>query len=134
MRVKRDGYVQKVLESFVAPGTRNLLTKGMAPQTVKHLDVEQVRRVQALAGASQPVAYGCRRPQPEQPSQRRRSIEDDQGPSAEIARIVCVPQASDRYVRRFIQLDRLAPRQALHKLLKSRLLGHLLYLREQVVR
>ena len=63
----------------------------------------------------------------------RRGVQNDQEPSAEIARIISVPQATDRYFRWFIQLDWFVLRQTFHELLEGRLLSHLLDLREQVI-
>ena len=92
MRVKSKAQVRKVLQNLVAPRTRQTATQRVATQNVKHLNVEQMRRVQALAGTPEPPTDrgGCRY-RPENPGHCRRGVKDDQKPSAEVARIVRVP-------------------------------------------
>lgn len=107
----------------------------MASQDLKYLDLEEMRHVQRHVRPRDPTpdTRGLST-HIQQHGDRRRGVQDDQRPSAEIARIIRVSQAPDRCVRRFIQLDRLVLRDALHQLPKGRFLGHLLYLRKQIIR
>ena len=109
MRVADEHDIRQIFQSFGAPSPSERVAQSLPTQHVEHLKVHEVGNVKALAGALDPLpdALGSQT-RVEEHGEDRRGVEDDQGPLTEVAGIVGVPQAADRYVRWLVQLDRLS--------------------------
>ena len=103
----------------------------MATQRAEHLDIQKVGHVNAFARILNSFPYElCIRLLLQKDGNYGRGVEDDQGPLAEVARVVSVPYPPDSHLRRLVYFDWLELRYLLEPLLHGWFSGYLLYLGE----
>ena len=119
-------------EPALSPG--QLSAVRVTSQYVEHLYVKEVRDMY-LFGLPESIPYtASARPEVKKHRHCRRSVNDDQKTLLHFARNVGVPHPADGDLRWLVHFDGLELSYPFEPLLHCRLRGHLLYLREKVIR
>lgn len=127
-------YVLQVLQGHRASFRCEDAAQRLAAQHVEHLKVQEVWHVNPLSRLLDPFPDGLGvRTGIQEDRNYGRSVEDDQRPLAEVARIIGITHPTNCYLRRLVQLHRFPTAQAFHHLAQCRLLRYLLDLGEQVI-
>jgi hypothetical protein len=127
VRVTGDPHGREVFEQFGVSPLGEPTARGIAPQCVNHLDLEEVRHVQAAVRPIHPLSDARRaRAKVQQHRYGRRGVQDDQRRLTEVTGVVGVAHPAEDHLRRLVYLDRLPAAYALQSLLHRRLLGQLL--------
>ena len=77
MRLPPQGKIRQVGEQKTAALAVDLAIRRIAPDHLRDLDIEQMRRVQRLTRGEQPDIHGFRRRRAEKGFGQRRSVDDD---------------------------------------------------------